>query len=422
MTPAGILWAMATGIAAPSEAGTRPFEEDAGAVLRRLKSALVGVFAASPRPIRSATDVQRNLKLPKTLSWQLYGFTNSADPASAATLIPGPQAAARLLKAAADQGVAEPLLDRAAAAFAEFEACVERHAGSRAAFDSMVSALPAGEGGRPTDLDARREAFRALSHIYGVQVGATLITFLVGPGPEPGTCEVVLVNGFVNLGVMRPFEKLFIGRHGQKRNAAEPLWRRGWPIAHTPEEGAGADGPAPVLPGFSAGELPRFSVEPRKEGGRAFYISGPPVGRTGELTFFLAERFAPERVDDEDAEFDTTVLHPTHTQIHDVLVYPGFADPRVEPTTAVYGGPLHDMRLERRDEDRLRIGAQSVFVGRGAESLQTPIVPRYVEMLSHVSAAMGWNLAEFCAFRCQIEYPVLHSLLHVSLSAAGRRG
>lgn len=413
---------MPTATAAPPEPAARPFEEDAGAVLRRLKSALAGVFAASPRPIRSATDVQRNLKLPKTLSWQLYGFTNSADPASAATLIPGPQAAARVLKAAGDQGVAEPLLERAAEAFAEYEACVERHAGSRAAFDSMVSALPAGEAS-PTDLDARREAFRALSHIYGMHVGATLTTFLVGRGPEPGTCEVVLVNGFANLGVMRPFEKLFIGRHGQKRNAAEPLWRRGTPVSPTPQPDDAADpGQAPLLPGFSAGDLPRFSVEPRKDGGRAFYISGPPVGRTGELTFFLAERFAPERVDDEDAEFDTTVLHPTHTQIHDVLVYPGFADPRVEATTAVYGGPLHDMRLERRGEDRLRIGAQSVFVGRGAESLQTPIAPRYVEMLSYVAGAMGWDLADFCAFRCQIEYPVLHSLLHVSLSPAGRSG
>ena len=403
---------MASPTVAAPDAEVRPFHEDAAAVLRQLKAALAGVFAASPKPIRSATDVQRNLNLPKTLSWQIYGFVTSVDPTSAATMIPGPQAAARVLSAAAAQGLPEPVLDRAADAFAKFEACVERHAGSRASFDSMVSALPTGETG-PADLEARREAFRGASHIYGIQVGATVVTSIVGPGPSPDTCESVLINGFVNLRVMRPFNKLFIGRHGQKQHVAEQRWTHGTAL---PEPGGmPSPGDAPLLPEFSTGKLPHFSAEEKSDGGRAFYISGPPVGRTGELTFFLAERFRPEPVDENESEFDTTVLHPTQTQIHDLLLHPALADHSRGVTTTVYGGPLHDMRRERRDEDRLKVGAQSVFVGHGAESLQTPIVPRYVELLSQVSDAMGWDTTDFCAYRCQVEYPVLHSFLHVAV-------
>src|SRR5690606_11255163 len=49
---------MAAPTVAAADAAVRPFHEAAAAELRQLTAALAGVFAASPKPIRSATDVQ----------------------------------------------------------------------------------------------------------------------------------------------------------------------------------------------------------------------------------------------------------------------------------------------------------------------------------------------------------------------------
>src|SRR6185369_5024514 len=106
-----------------------------------------------------------------------------------------------------------PLIDRSVQAFDEFEACVERHAGSRAEFASMLGALAAVDSSA-VDADARRDAFRAASHIYGVQLGLCVTSYLLHPGKTPDRYDFVFIYGFVRLRVVRPFDKVVVGRFG----------------------------------------------------------------------------------------------------------------------------------------------------------------------------------------------------------------
>lgn len=84
------------------------------------------------------------------------------------------------------------------------------------------------------------------------------------------------------------------------------------------------------------------------------------------------------------------------------------------PTTGVYGGAYHEMRIQRRKADRLNIRAQASFSGVGVESPQIAEIPRYVDMLRTVCVQMGWDADRFDAYRCRMEYPVLHSLVDVA--------
>jgi hypothetical protein len=391
------------------------FDADVARVVLQLRSAFTGVFAALPRPIRGGTDLQRELGLPSTLSWQLHGFVNSTDPIAAANQIPGRQATRRALAAAEAKGVSRAALDRAAAAFDEFEACVERHAGDRASFASMVSSMVAGESSS-VDLDARREAFRATSHIYGLQAGVSVNAYILHPGDTPGWYDFVFLNGSVGLRVMRPFDKLFIGRHGHEPDHPRPDQATSQPIVPPRPEFDGA----PVLEEFSTRPLPAFKSEIATKTHREIYISGPPVGRTGELTYFVAERWPAAAPRDEKLEFNATLLHPTAALLHDVLLAPSVTDRTPSPRTGVFGGALNELRRKLRETDRLNIQAQSNFAGVGVESLQTPLVPRYVEMLRFVCQKLGWDADAFDTYRCQVEYPVLHSLLDVSFPPAGK--
>ena len=397
-------------------AASPSFDEDVANAVLHVKSALAGVFAELSKPIRGGTDLQRELGLPSTLCWQLHGVVIATDPLPAAALIPGRQAVRRLLLAAGAYGVSNATIERATRAFREFEACVTRHTGSRAAFASMVSALPDTDSSA-ADLKARRDAFRASTHIYGIHLSAVVNTFIMHPSRTPGRYDFVFIAGWIGLQVVRPFEKLLVGRHRSDPDdpAANAALIHPKPIETPP----GFEG-IPVLTGFSSHPLPTFTSEPGTGNQRELYISGPPVGRTGELTFILADLWEGAVPSAEPLNCDGNTMNPAREMIHDVLLAPSVAAGVRPPRTAVYGGALHELRRQYREVDRLNVHAQSAFVGTGVESLHTPVFPRYVQMLRYVCDRLGWNADDFSAYRCQIDHPVLHALVNVAFLPSGQ--
>ena len=400
--------------AAPSHS----FDEDVANAVLQVKSALAGLFADLDKPIRGGTDLQRELGLPGTLCWQLHGIVTATEPLAAAALIPGRQAVRRVLVAAGTYGVSQATIERASKAFDEFEACVERHTGSRAAFASMVSALPDTDSSA-ADLKARRDAFRASTHIYGVHLSAIIDTFIMHPSRTPGRYDFVFIAGWIGLQVVRPFEKLFVGRH---RSEADDPDANATPIRPVAvETSPGLEG-IPVLSRFSSQPLPSFSIEPAPGGSREIYISGPPVGRTGELTFILADLWEGAVPCGERLNCDGNAMNPSRTMLHDVLLAPDVAARVQPPRTSVYGGPLHELRRQYREVDRIDVHSQSAFAGMGVEALHTPIFPRYVQMLRYVCERLGWNADEFSSYRCHIDYPVLHALVNVAFAPSSDAG
>lgn len=391
-----------------------PFGVEAARVVGDLRAALVAVIADLGKPIRGGTDLQRELGLPSTLCWQLHAFISAQDPTAAAGHIPGRQAFTRTIAAARTKGVAEEVLEKAVAAFEEFESCVKRHTGSRAAFTSMVTSLPSADSSA-RDLKARRDAFRASSHIYGVQMDAHIVTAILHPGKDPDRLDYVFINGWIGLQVMRPFEKLFVSRHFSRPDDPSIAPTRPLPI-DPPEEPVGSPD-VPILSRFSSAPSVRFHSEPAENEQREVYVSGPPVGRTGALTFFLANYWPGATPRNEPLCFESLAIYPTERAVHNILLAPGVVDRDAAPTTRVYGGALHEFRKKQREVDRLNTPSHSTFAGVGVNVLQTPVAHRYVEVLRHVCSRLGWDPECFNAYRCEVEYPVLHALMCVNFPA-----
>lgn len=406
----------------PSPQGHPPslgstFEKDVARVVLQLRAALTGVLSALGKPIRGGTDLQRELGLPGTLSWQLHGVINASDPITAASQIPGRQASKRALAAAAAKGVQPELIERAARAFDEFEACVERHTGSRAAFSSMLSGI-ADADSSGADLKARRDSYRSNSHIYGVQVMSRVHTFIYHRDPKTRQFSALFIQGLLGLRVMREFDMLFVGRNRSESSYSphrEPEIRPR-PVLEPLQDPNGA-GSIPVLSEFSSSPLPKFSIVGGTTAAPGIYISGPPVGRTGEISFFLAQCWdgRPEfEMFNEPIQCDTTTLQPSELLIQDILIPAEMVECHGPPVTGVFGGALHEMRREYREVDRINVHSQAAFAGMGVESLQSPGAPRYVDVLMRVCEKLGWDPNSFHAYRCQIEYPVLHALVNVT--------
>lgn len=398
------------------DANTGVLEADVARVVAQLQRAMSELVFALARPIRGGTGIQQELGLPSTLSWQIHAFITARDPLSAIDQIPGRQASKRTLEAAASKGVPREVVERASSAFEEFDACVRRHTGSRAAFASMVSGLSATES-TSVELKARRDLFRAASRIYGVQLETLVNCYILHPGATPDRFDYVFITTSIGVQVTRSFEKLFVGRHRSVPDRPIPGLAPSRPVEASEEADGGGGWCIPLVKDFST--LPRssFSTEPGAGGLQELYVSGQPVGRTGAFTYVLAQHWPGAVPRDEVMSFDTTHMYAAEHVVHDLLLWPGVARREPAPKTGVYGGALHEIRCRYRDVDRLNVPAQTTFVGEGPEALRTPRFPRYLELLRYVCVQMGWDIEGFDAYRCEVEYPVLHSLLNTTFPA-----
>jgi hypothetical protein len=396
-------------------------ETEVAPIVAELQRALSEVVFALAQPIRGGTGIQNELGLPTTLSWQINAFLQARDPMTAIDHIPGRQASKRALAAAAEKGAPQVALDRASAAFERFEECVERHSGNRAAFASMVSGLTASDSS--VDFKARRDMFRAASRIYGVQLETLVNCAILHPGKTPERFDYLYVTASLGMQVTRPFEKLFVGRHRSKADKPMAGLADSRPVIDDGQEGtAGPRWRIPLVEEFSSLRLPSFSTEIGLDGMHEIYVSGQPVGRTGVFTYVLAQYWRGAVPRDEVRHFDTTHLYPAEHVVHDILLGPDVSPRETTPKTGVYGGSLHEIRARYRDVDALNVPATTQFVGEGVETLRTTRWPRYVELLRLVCEKMGWQADSFDAYRCEVEYPVLHSLLNTTFPGTGRLG
>src|SRR5687768_5493804 len=188
----------------PKYPGDAAFEEQAMTVLRRLRSAVSGVIESLPaaRSIAKAADLQRALDIRSTLAWQVYRLAYASGPADGSA-IPGPAALHRFFKAATARGAPARVVNEAKQAVVQFKAVVDAHADDRSDFDSMLSGIH-GSGAPQIDLQHKRAAFKANSHIWGVRAKAQLACFVFQPSrDEPDRLDLLGIRGLIGLRRLR---------------------------------------------------------------------------------------------------------------------------------------------------------------------------------------------------------------------------
>ena len=398
--------------AAMAENGT--FEEEVAAILGRLRGALAELLAALPGNVSNGPDLRRVLKLNNKLCWRVIKVATASNPLDAAIHVPSATNMKTVLKAASARKVPRARRDAVAKAVADFEKLVETHAGDRSSFDSMVSAL--GDDPAAIDLTHKRAAFRANSHICGMQAETQLNCCFLHPAQDPGMLDIATLRGGLNLRRMRPDATWIVAEARTADN--DGVVRR--EIVREPLDPSQATthGLAP-LRAFCSEPLPRFSTVGGQGGFVLGELAGNRVGNASAITCITADvvRNAASCCQDEHnthGELVAGVHTPCHALIHDVLIFKGMFG-AISPGVCVYDDYWRKMSRGATVPEAVTLATHEEVsrLGQGPSVLPTPDVPRYAEMARYAFARLGWDGEQFEVYRCRVEYPVMHSAVVV---------
>ena len=100
-----------------------------------------------------------------------------------------------------------------------------------------------------------------------------------------------------------------------------------------------------------------------------------------------------------------------------VLVPAGWAEPGSVRAT-VYGRMQHPEDVfEARSEDLLPQRVAATYLGASETPPTILDVPDHTEAIRHILTERGWFGTRFDVFRCSVQYPVLHTMIRLSVDA-----
>lgn len=397
---------------------SQTLDAEATVVLARLRDGLAAVIAAqSGGEVRKAADLHKVLKLDRALAWSLYRVATASHPLDAGPYVPGNAPMKRFLQTAQQAGTPDHLIESVRGAFEDFEGMVERHAGDREAFESMIVHSDTSRR-EAADLKHKREAFRSNGHLWGVQSRAVLITSIVHPGASPGTFDIAMIRGHVGLRQLRPETPTHTSiRWKNLKDGDTP------DHAERPIEPSGVvSGGVSLLQEFCSKPLPRFRTIPDQDGYTRAELLSEGVGNSAAINFFMGtvirNGHSPFPNKDSLVGFVNRVRRPTEAFLLDVFVHrslwsgPG---PLVRICSGDGGGTEGTASW---DAESLPIQERITEIDRGIDAVHTQDVPRYREMIEHAAGCLKWNPREFRIFRCRIEYPIIHSVVRIHFPRA----
>jgi hypothetical protein len=402
---------------AGEQAGAGPpvatLDAEIAEAVQRLRAAYADLLAAIPERTGRAIDVERALGLDKKLAWQVFRVATAGDPLSAGARVPGAAAARRVVRAARRHGVSPDVARRLEESTGAFHDAVRRHAGDRSSFDLMVSAVT-GDGLAARDEELKRAAFRANRQLLGKYCDADVFTLLVHPGDRPGTVHMCSLRGLVNLYRLRPMTRLEISRHRFDRSDGSVQEREAIDAA---DDDAGAP-PIALLGEFCDPPLPEIRQVPCPDGFVRSFFETASLGLRSAVTCFLADvvRNSPLVTKDEPAGTAAVghiheIATPARLLYHDCLIDDRICDD-VSPELRIIAN-RRDAGTWPGDDRSVLLPVQEdvIRAGRGAATVAAPQVPRYPQMIKHITDRLGWDPDRFVLHRARIEHPVLNSVV-----------
>lgn len=397
----------------PMTAGPATLQEDAAAVLGRVRS-VFGELLASLSGIRRPADLQRALDIDYKMSWRACRIAAATDPLTIGVHVPGPSSLKRFLKRARQRGIPIGLIEATRQAGQDFEALVRRHAGDRKSFDSMISAMT-GDWAEQIDLEQKRTAFRAASHLYGLQVGTGMTCRIISGSKDENRFDICRLQGHMGLRRSRPNAPVMLSRHVCSSDFGaidssyirEPLDPKG-----------NGDHGVSLLPEFCSRPTPQIRISELSTGEVQAGLVGRDVGMAGEVTCVLGDvsrNILSPYADDTlpRLRLNQDVRVPTAVLIHDVLM-PNDLFGEVMPRLFVFTErSMLDLTPGHEGPGLLPVAESVVHLGRGPAVIHTPDVPRYGELLQYAFDRLGWDAEKFEVYRCRIEYPVMHSVASI---------
>lgn len=387
-----------------------PFECAAPQVLSKVQQACAALMNALPGTVSKAADIHRALDIDPKLGWQVFRVAQASNSLAAGTHVPTPIPGERLAVAAESHGLPRAIITQLRQALAQFERLVSSHAGDRKSFEAMLAGLNS-EAGDYLDVDRRKAAFTALSHIWGMRVRTRLWCAVYHRGSESRFINGASIRGLTGINRLRRS----VGFQLDSFRALDS-------DRHTLEGEALESGQSVLLKEFCSQPLPQISHRKMPDGRLQTMLAPGEVGKLGSANLYMAEIFRElnwHHSDPLQRKIGNSILvtKPTEVLILDMLVEQGMFG-FLEPSVSVYGDlerPGEYRSAQYNEVDRLPIATRVERLGIGSAALATPDVPDYPRMFTHVCRRLGWSEDSFEVLRCRLEYPVLHTVVAMSV-------
>lgn len=385
-------------------------EAEAGATGRALIEGLRQVLDALPDAPQGPQALATQLGLDKVLTSRLLKAVRNPDPLSAVHRAPGPEPLRRVLRAAKKRGVNVQIVQAAEHAVERFERLIRLEAGDRSSLGAMLSAwLP--EAREEFELRRKQSVFKALSQLKGVSADLDFSTVLLAPSDDGVHVDVVWLLAQYGVQRLRPGATVkFVTR----RLEVDGSERRPFDLAGTPVE----DIDDLRLDHFC--HAPPAPLVAKRFGPVVQYALGDSgFGPRSTVDVILAEvnrreirRFVPQAEERHSYVF-AEVSTPVKSLVFDVHVHRDVY-PNSDPELVIFdthGSGIADPNDRARDIDRFDMVERVERFDPAGRELRIAAVPHHLELMQHVYDRLGWDRADFRAYRCTVDYPIYGSQL-----------
>lgn len=388
----------------PAAKDSLTFEHAAALVLGRLQVALSELLKAAPGQTRTASEVERAFGIDYKLGWQIHRIATAENPLSAGSNVPARVSIEKLLRSASRRQVPKAIVAQVLEAFDDFEALTASEAEDREELSGMLAALVP-EAREKRELDVKRAAFKAMSHVKGVTMEAQVGAFILNPSKDGLLVDRATFSAYVGLRRLRAAAHIGFATTSATTPTSSVLTLDGLP----PD-----DLNSILLPDFCSVPVPRFAVT--RYGSTTHYsLEGAHVGLRAAFDLVMAEHRpgAMRRYQLADGRKMNGVANmpdlPMKRQTTDIYVHRDLY-PEGEPVFAVYDtvprGMPTSMADPAREIDRIPFAESLALLPGGMSEPSLPHLPGYLSMLTHVCGKLGWNPDAFRCYRLDVLYPI----------------
>lgn len=389
------------------------FHAEARAILAELRKYIgVAIKAAVKGTTPGATEWSRALDIDTKLAWKLTHLLDPERDLEALEFVPGRQAFDQILEAAEKAGGVSDASGAARLSFERYETLVRTHAGSRKAFDTLVTSQSP-RGTSRSEVNLRRNAVDANASLLGVRAKAQVAIYGLAPSVEDeNLIDVMGVRKIEGTERMRPNVNWRIARSFKTAEDGTPLPGGPEPLVKVKLKKALTG--LPVVPGFSTSPLPTLARVEASPSAVEFEMRGGEVGASARFDLTTAEIFRPgdTRYADKDGNRRTRIFAglriPCDLLYVDLVVHKDLFE-STEPTVQIVSTLHTGMSLEFRESDELPIEPEFVSLGRGLGKVKDRERERHVELVRWALHEVSWNPDDFDVYRFKLQYPPLPS-------------
>ncbi|HNQ23037.1 MAG TPA: hypothetical protein PKK06_08085 [Phycisphaerae bacterium] len=398
-----------------TESGTSPPYEAAVAqhlrrVGRELHDALQVLVEQIPAKSRSPQELARTLKVHRTLASRLLSAIRTDDPLAAIGRMPRSEGL-RMILQAAKPSVPRETIARAEAALSAFEQLVHGELGGWDGFEAAVTEwLP--DARARFELANKQLAFKGMANLLGMRADVQLDTGIYYPDARGERCDIVLLEGMVNVRRLRPSVRIPIAVHTPNPSAPRPL---AYVLEDVPPERAGDH--YPLLEQFCSSPCPKLEAI-RTGDLTTCVLAGNEIGANSAVDVFAASVVRGGRPLYRGPGDPLVRPHlsggvnlPAKVLLMNILLHEDVW-PGNDPQLLIYDMHVRGMASPddpARELDRLH-GAETLqALGTGVARFRASEVGRYVEMVQYVCQKLGWDSNRLRGYRVRVQYPLLNA-------------